>query len=255
MTLFGLSMLFGHSKLSSLESQVLDAVSAELSPSGREVFNKQLKLVNLIQRHGDGKEVNLYVMRRGKPFIEKRLLFPLMSEAQLATVEFLAIEGKKTFKADVWLANGRVFSIEFNKPPQEILEQGASVANVKLLRDPMSVASEATSSDARTHNDALAAIQSKLPDQYLQLVDNGKGVSINEWAVCAVQDVRKISQRDANYYLLAEKEDMGAVGVKEGDFSGQLYYLDYADDRGEKITVSLRKFLEEFDGGKVVGRF
>ena len=33
------------------------------------------------------------------------------------------------------------------------------------------------------------------------------------------------------------------------------YYLNYGDDRGEKITVTLRKFLEEFDGGKVIGWF
>lgn len=50
-------------------------------------------------------------------------------------------------------------------------------------------------------------------------------------------------------------DDKGSLRVKEDESSGQIYYLDYGDDQGEKITVGLRKFLEEFDGGKVVGRF
>jgi hypothetical protein len=257
MALFRLSTLFGanRSKLTSLEGQVLAAVSAQLSPAAREIFDKQLELVNLVQRHADGKDVNLYAMRRGKPFIESQFLFPLMAEAQLAAAEITTGGEQKRFTADVWLANGCVFSIEFNRSPQKIIEHGLKVASVRILCDPMISASERGLSNAEQRGGALARIQSKLPDEYLQTVGGGKGASINEWAVCALPVIRKVAQRDGNYYLLAEKVDMGAIGIKEDDFSGQLYYLDYGGGRGEKITVGLRKFLEEFDGGKVDGRF
>ena len=60
---------------------------------------------------------------------------------------------------------------------------------------------------------------------------------------------------DGNYYLLADQESLGAVGVREDESSGAIYFLDYNDNRGEKITVGLRKFLETFDGGQVEGRY
>jgi hypothetical protein len=256
MALFGLSALFGRSKLSSLESQVLAAVSAELSPAGREVLSKQIGLVNLIQRHGDGKEVNLYVMRRGKPCFEDRFLFPSRAaETQLANVEIVGGSGQESLKAEVWLVEGWVFSIHFNKPPRKIVGPGANAAKAKILHDPMIPASQENASKTENHEPVLAGVQSKLPEEYLRTVQKGTSVLLNQWAVYAIPDIRKVPQRDGNYFLLAEKGDMGAVGVKEDDFSGQLYYLDYGDDRGEKITVGFRKFLEEFDGGKVVGRF
>lgn len=247
--------LFNRSRLTTAEKQVLTAVSAKLTPTAGRLFNEQLDQVNLIQRQADGKEVNLYAMRQGKPFIEDRFLFPLRSEAQLATVEMDASNGQKAFRAEVWLANGHVFSIGFNKPPQKFLEQGVNVTKVEILRDPMMPESDEDVVDAKRREEVLKAIQSKLPAEYLQWVGEGMEVSFNKWTIYGLPKIRKIPQRDGNYYLLAEREGMGAVGVKEDETTGQLYYLDYGDDRGEKISVGLKPFLERFDGGKVVGRF
>jgi hypothetical protein len=247
--------LFNRSRLTAAEKQLLAAVSAELTPTAGRLFNEQLDQVNLVQRQADGKEVNLYVMRRGKPFIEDRFLFPLRSEAQLAIVEMDAGDGQKAFRAEVWLVNGHVFSIGFNKPPQKFLEQGANVTKVEILRDPMVPASDEDVVDAKRHEEVLKAIQSKVPEEYLRWVGEGKGFSFHEWTVYGLPKIRKIPQRDGNYYLLAEREGMGAVGIKEDETSGQLYYLDYGDDRGERISVGLKLFLEKFDGGKVTGRF
>ena len=249
MALFGLSALFGDSKLNPLESQVLSAVSAELSLPGRNVFNKQIDIVNLVQRHADGKEVSLYVMRRGKPVYEEQFLFPMRREVQLADVEMLG------GRAEIWLVEGWVFSIHFDKPPKRILELGAEIKKVRILQDPMIAASADSTSGAKRREEVLATIRSKLPDEYWQLVGEGKEITVNDWVLSGIQDVRKIVQKDGNYYLLAEKVDMGAIGVKEGEFSGQLYYLDYGDGRGEKISVGLKPFLEQFDGGKIAGRF
>ena len=251
MALFNLSKLFGRSELSTLESHVLTAVSAELPPAARDIFNKQRDSINLIQRHADGKEVNLYAMQRGKPYFDEQSLFPLRTiETQLATVEMVAGGGQKSLRAEVWLVKGWVFSICFNRPPKGFLQSSESVINTKILCDPMKQASEQIVSNGPGGEEALKTIRSTLPDEYLRLVRGNEGILINGWSVCEVQDIRKVLQRDGNYYLLAEKKDMGGVAVKEDESSGQLYYLDYGDDRAEKITVNLRTFFEEFDVGK-----
>ena len=127
------------------------------------------------------------------------------------------------------------------------------VTGTEIHRDPM--ISDDTMSHAERRRHALKAIRSKIPEEYLQLVGEGDGLVIKDWAVHAIQDVRKVMLRDGNYYLIADQESLGAVGIREDDLSGQLYFLDYVDNRGEKISVGLRKFLEEFDGGQVEGRF
>ncbi len=255
MALFGLTALFSPPKLTQLESQVLSAVSARLSPMAKEIFTRQIGLVNSIQRFSKGKDVNLRIKKRGKQFLAEELRFPLRPETLLATVGMGASNAKVKFKAEVWLVNGRVFSIEFNKPPRDILKVGANITEVKILHDPMIPASDEAVSDAARRENLLRTIQSKLPEEYLELVGEGKGLTINDWVVNGIQNIRKIVLRDGDYYLLAEKIDMGAVGVRAGEASGQVYYLDYGDDRGEKISVSLREFFEKFDGGRVTGRF
>ena len=250
-----LSALFGRPRLTALESRVISTVSGKLPSAAKQLFDAQMDEVNRIQRLSSGKEVNFYPMRRGKPVYEERFLFPLRTETLLATVDLNVSGGQTPLRAEVGLVEGWVFSLIFNKTPGKPSEEEIHVANVEILRDPMIAASADSASEAKRREEVLATIRSKLPDEYLQLVGEGKGVSINEWAVCAVQDIRKIVQRDGNYYLLTEKEGMGAIGVKEDESSGQLYYLDYGDDRGEKITVGFKEFLKRFDGGKVVGRF
>lgn len=250
-----LSALFGRPRLTPLESRVISAVSGKLPPAARQLFDAQMDQVNRIQRHSSGKEVNFYPMRRGKPVYEDRFLFPLRSETLLATVHLNTSGGKNSLRAEVGLVEGWAFSLIFNKPPGKPSEEEIQVANVEILQDPMIAASADSTSEVKRREEVLATMHSKLPDEYLQLVGQGKGITVNNWAVSGIQDIRKVVQPDGNYYLLAEKEGMGAIGVKEDESSGQIYYLDYGDDQGEKITVGLRKFLEEFDGGKVVGRF
>lgn len=250
-----LSALFGRPKLTPLESRVISAVSGKLPSAVKQLFDAQMDQVNRIQRLSSGKEASFYTLRRGKPSLEERFLFPLRTESLLATVHLSLGQDKKPLRAEVWLVNGHVFSVDFNKTPGKPSEEEIHVANVEILCDPMIAASADSASEAKRREEVLATIHSNLPDEYLQLVGEGKGITVNDWAVSGIQDIRKVVQQDGNYYLLAEKEGMGAIGVKEDESSSQLYYLDYGDDRGEKITVSLRKFFEEFDGGKVIGRF
>jgi len=87
---------------------------------------------------------------------------------------------------------------------------------VEILHGPMIAASADSASESKRREEVLATICSKLPDEYLHLVGEGKGVSINDWAVCGVQDIRKIVQRDGNYYCSVSQI---ALRMEEGSFS------------------------------------
>src|SRR6266496_1986514 len=135
MALFGLSKLFGGSQLRPVESRVITAVSSKLPSAARQLFDAQINQVNRIQRHPSGKEANFYTLRRGKPSLEERFLFPLRTETLLATVHLNLGQDKKPLRAEVWLVNGHVFSVDFNKTPGKPSENEIHVDNVEILRD------------------------------------------------------------------------------------------------------------------------
>lgn len=250
-----LSALIGRPRLTPLEDRVISAVSVKLPPAARQLFDAQMDRVNRIQRHSSGKEANFYPMRRGKPVYEERFLFPLRDQTVLATVHLNIRGGQDSLRAEVELVEGWAFSLKFNKSPGKPSQDEIHVADVEILNDPMIAASADSTSGAKRRQEVLARIHSKLPDEYLQLVGEGKCTTVNDWAVFGIGGIRKVVQQDGNYYLLAERAGMGAIGVKEDDSFGQVYYLAYGDGRGEKLNVGFCKFLEEFDGGKVERRF
>lgn len=246
------------SRLRAYEEVVLDAWRSHLSTEGKRRLTAQLELLTSYQRQARERDLCFFQLgsKPGKPqpALPESILFPCKLEScVVALIHVVGVDKGGTrhrLRAGVHLHKGRIISIEFNQPPSKKLVSDVEITRAEILRDPMIPASEETVSDAQRREEVLKTLQSKLPDEYSQLVAEGKGVSVNEWEVRTVQDIWKHPKSDGNYYLLAEKEGMGAVGVKEDEFSGQLYYLDYDDIVGEKITVGLRKFLEEFDAEK-----
>lgn len=254
-------LLYGTSfTLRQYEKAVLDAWRECLPAEGNALLAAQLKHLVSYQRQAGGKLLGFFTINKQPyPSVPAEVLFPcILGSCTIARVHLVGSDQKgtrNTLKAEIHLHKGRLISIEFNHPPAKKLPHEVEGMKVEILRDPMIPASEETISEAQRREEVLKTLHSILPDEYFLLVEETKGGLINEWDIRAVQDVWKHLGRDGNYYLLADKEGMGAVGVKEDDFSGQLYYLDQDDNQGEKITVGLRTFFEKFDGGKVVGRF
>ena len=116
MSLFDWLRRFRRSRLTALESRMVEAVSGALPPEARSLFNAQLALVNKVQRLS-AKEVNLYASPSGRA-LKDELRFPLRSVALLATVCFSSGRGDSSLRGEVWLVDGRVFSLIFNKPPE-----------------------------------------------------------------------------------------------------------------------------------------
>jgi hypothetical protein len=101
------------------EKSAIEQVTVHLGGAGHQL-RRQFEVVNKVQRIASGKEVNLYCMRAGRPAFDDRIRFVGIEEALLATVYFQDdLRGKERLKLELWIANGRLFSLIYGKPPRE----------------------------------------------------------------------------------------------------------------------------------------
>jgi hypothetical protein len=94
---------------------MFNAVREKLNPPEAELWDKQLAVINKIHRSPDGREVNLYAMRSGKPDFPKELCFAKSEEFKIAVVDLedTSPDIKTKLRGRVWCVGGHVFSIEF----------------------------------------------------------------------------------------------------------------------------------------------
>jgi hypothetical protein len=228
------------------EKACLEAWRALLTADGLSLLDQQLERLSFLQRQANDKLLCFYdVNDESTKHWPDTLLFPCRLAEALAARVTLRPASKKSasmIKADIMLCKGRFFGLEFSKSPAPLAD-GFEVVESKALLDPMLRPSE--NGDGNIERERLiAAIDAKLPNEYLALVSDAGTTVINGWQIYNIPQVRKIVQPEKNYYLVAEKEGRGAIGVAEEDRSGQLYYLDYEDDVPVKIQTSLRAFCE-----------
>jgi len=133
------------SGLYDFESLAIEEVITHLGNAGPQV-RRQIEVVNRVQRIAGGKEVDLYCMRAGKVAFDDRLRFPGIDEARLATVILHeGTPGRHKLKLELWLANGRLFSLIYDRPPQEFFgasrlrDVRPSIADVRIETDPLQI--------------------------------------------------------------------------------------------------------------------
>jgi hypothetical protein len=254
-----------------LERKLFDALVAHLSSDAREVLHGQLRLVNRVQRHTDGKEVNLYQIRRRKVSLEGMPVFPFaVEEAKLASVRYRVTGETRTRRVDFWLVNGHLFQMQFRESPRGVDAEKVEIRDVKLLVDPMVPAQpeERRSLDLTaltgwlaewSHQrqvgdlreppppeqraERLGRIEAALPSDYVELLSQTDGLQVERCRVYGLSDVREVVLPDATYYVLAEMEDRGVLGVRQGQPDGELFFFAYEGD-GVAVGKSLRAAVE-----------
>lgn len=273
------SLLRGGADFYPLESRILDEVKSRLSAESGAQLQRQIEVINKIQRLSDGKETNLYQMRHGKPAFDDSLRFPYgADEALLASIDLTGPDKRAKLKAEVWLAKGRLFSLVFKKSPKQFFagmdlkSVQPEIANVKIWFDPMHPSSVTTSAavDASAlsgwlrewhakgrvtglHSPLpeaertayLEHIDAQLPYDYLNFVAQTEGATLATCVVYGVAKIRQIVWPEANYYLIAEIEELGALAVKEGDRNAELYLLHYEDNDAQPVGTSLPKAIAD----------
>ncbi|WP_217907176.1 hypothetical protein [Massilia sp. BJB1822] len=256
------------------EQTLLQAVGEALSGEAGRRFAAQAAAVNKIQRLNEGREVNLYQMRGGKPDFDASLAFPTGEETKLASAVLAAPQGGR-MRAEVWLVRGSLFSLEFSKAPANVLgagwkEASPAVEEIKIWLDPLQApqpeppASRAVLSGwlaqwqalgrlTRSHAplrpedrmERLDWLDAALPVDYLALLDQTEGAQLGDWKVLGAAAIHTVELEDGvNYHLVAESEERGALAVRAGQRDGELYLLDYEDNTAEAVGGSLQQALE-----------
>lgn len=272
-------LLGGRADFYPFEMRIIDAVKSRLDDEAASRLQGQIAVINKIQRLSDGKEVNLYQMRGGKALFDDNRRFPdAADEALLASVNLTGPDERANLKAEVWLAKGRLFSLVFNKPPKQffagmnLAAAQPHISDVKIWFDPMHP--HAPSADKLADVSALrgwlrewhakglatnlhaplppaecsahlARIDAQLPIDYLELLAQSDGARLARCVIFGAAEARKVVWPEANYYVIAEIEGMGALAVKEGDRNAEIYLLRYEENDVRPVGTSLQKALSD----------
>jgi hypothetical protein len=83
----------------------------------------------------------------------------------------------------------------------------------------------------------ISRLNAKFPDEYLELLHQAGGLTVQDCRVLGISEVFTVSLDDGNYLYLAGKDGQGMIGIKENSMSGELYYIPF--DGGEKKSLGL----------------
>lgn len=118
-----------------LELAVLNAIGSCLDSDSSGRVRKQLAQVRLVQRLNGGCETNCYPgLGRGSQWDADTLFASDRDEKLLATFEFRSVDGVK-FTGKAWIVAGHIFSLEFDRPTEHILEEEPQDLRVQLTRE------------------------------------------------------------------------------------------------------------------------
>lgn len=122
-----LRKLFGKgSRLSALESLILQTIRSHLSNDESTLWDKQIAAINKVQRLPEGVEVNFYRMKRGRPSFDGQIAFRNDAEELLiATVRISSLRIDDHLTARVWCVRGFLFSIEYQGSVNYFVEAAA----------------------------------------------------------------------------------------------------------------------------------
>jgi hypothetical protein len=273
--------LAGSTKLRPYESACLDAWRRELSPQAATMLAKQLRLYDFVQRQSADKATGFFCVGdlRCTKF-PADVLFPLRTDGTLVAQVVLrraVSTQQESLRADVFVVDGRLQNITFNKRPRTVFprdtrSENIEATDVSVLVDPLEADPYTTDPlpgssgltgwlldwakrwelrDLRKslppdlQQRVLQSLDSKPPADYLELIAQTEGAQAGHCTVNGLSKVWSLVWPDDSFYILADIEGRGAVGVRQGDQDGVLYYLGNEEDEAEAAGSSLRAVIEE----------
>jgi hypothetical protein len=109
---------FGTASFTDYERRVLRAVEERLSTETGERFRKRINAVNLVQRIDGGREVNCFVIFKGRAILAEETRINSSSGEQILARFTVRGPLGTSNTGNVWLVDGNLFSIEFNDPTE-----------------------------------------------------------------------------------------------------------------------------------------
>jgi len=166
-------------------------------------------------------------MRRGRPKRDEAVRFPARQpELKLATVQ-LEVPGQGRINAEFHLVEGYFFSIEFTPRAAKSASGDVHVQRVTIHHNPMIPVAGAV---ARTE------IETQLPEDY----GAAQALVAEGVRVLSKEGVYSVVLEDATYYVLAQVEDWGVLGIRRYSDDGMIYLLPF-DGPAKPLGKSLRQ--------------
>jgi hypothetical protein len=133
-----LSRIFrSRSKLSFIETQIVEAVALALPADAAAILRNQVSLINKVQRLDRDREVDFYHIENGKPVFPDAMLFPNRAEEfELARVHLTDVATGHQTKAVVSLVKGHLFNIEFSHTPRDLPGENGLKIEIERLGNP-----------------------------------------------------------------------------------------------------------------------
>jgi hypothetical protein len=270
-------MLGRSALLQPIERIVLDGVSRSLADPWSLTMERQVSEIRRVVRSESGREVSLYAATEEHDPSINRPRFPdHREEFRIATVRLSQDSSESELVADVWVANGRVFSIVFDQPNDVWPAQEATVRDIEIvssaeiLRNP---------SENRADEQSLRKIRSWLgpslagyevvdaisapPTEVLrsqitwarvvlpldalkifQVCESFRcgGIRIDSPTLC-----RTIVVPGGEYLVIAEGQADRLLGVRRGNTRAVIFVLEHdvpPVDAGESLHIALQTELD-----------
>jgi hypothetical protein len=261
-------------KLKPWESIVLECLINGLDEESGQILRKQIKSSNKIQRFSKGKNVSLYRLRWGKPAFDDSLRFNFdVGALIMATVDLHnELTGEK-IKTEFWLVSGRLFSIEFNRPPKSLTKGKGNVvaSGLRIILNPMkkpqpvevsvtdkeviaalgieAIEISSLQSDVLNNEElkqSIAAQQDELPSELLNFYSLGVSVNIGSVVIHSISKIRSIVFDTFSTKVLAEDNKERLLCVVEGQEGYFLFRYDMDDPMllNGKFKDSLKEINE-----------
>jgi len=224
--------LFRH-RLRPWELAALQAWLERADPAIQAIGKRQLDLVVSAGRHIGGTEVYLRYDRSSQTDGDWPKFADFPREKQVADVR-ISINGQRV-KCQIWVINGRIAMLEFSKlPPLFLRKAYVEILDVKTGPFP---------SDKK--RDELAA---SLPQDYVDLV---KAVGPtgpeekNGIGILTLEQIYVVTIEGEQYWMLAEKPDVGMLGVPTDESDRVVRFLFYDGRPSLALSASFREALEK----------
>lgn len=183
------------------------------------------------------------------------LRYKRKDESKLATIRFKFKDEKYNIEFDNY--EGRIWGWKIRPNPMNIMKlELIDITSKKINNDPNSFIQSSLKKEklksipdidgilAKLNNiepinqvfepigaeyleNYINRIDSKLPSEYLDIIQQSEGVDFREFSILGISEIRTTGLDDGNYYHLAEFDD-GILAVKEEEKNGNLYFCHYS---------------------------
>lgn len=264
------------SKLTCLDTSILDAVEKTLPSEKAIQFAKQRQATTLVQREPGGLAINLYRTRKKlTEHIGAKPMYDLPLDYLGARVTFL--QNKQTFKASIWFVKGWLFSIEYNKRPypadhtewkidsiEHFIDRESisrRIENVAHKRESVNFSDEwqkwlerhadvelTEPLSQKRRNNALDALGIRLPKDYIELIGKSDGAKGKAFKIHGIEHLHTVDISGSPCIVLADMLSQCAICVSREDAGKCLRSYKFDDESIERLPFSIRAAIDKIIG-------